>query len=131
MCEFVKFLTLSNPLEQGSDHFCCRLCLPGSINKDPTVWLDGARPPSKYIFKNNLSLTNSKICATQTTIKNCRNRHKFKNNNLNIHIKTSKHLVQESIQDKVLQALIILFKKIHLPGFELTIFCIVKIPTIG
>jgi hypothetical protein len=33
----------------------------GGINKDPTVWLDGARPPPKYIFKNNMSSTNSKI----------------------------------------------------------------------
>ncbi len=37
------------------------LCQSGGINKDTTVWLDGARPPPTYIFKNTLSLTNSKI----------------------------------------------------------------------
>jgi MFS-type transporter involved in bile tolerance (Atg22 family) len=35
-------------------------------NKDPTVWLDGARPPPKYISQNNMSLTNSKIKSTST-----------------------------------------------------------------
>ncbi len=29
--------------------------MPGNINNDPTVWLDGARPPFKYVFKNNMS----------------------------------------------------------------------------
>jgi len=33
----------------------------GGVNKDSTVWLDGARPPPKYAFKNNMSLTNSEI----------------------------------------------------------------------
>jgi hypothetical protein len=31
--------------------------MPENINNDPTVWLDGARPPSKYVFKNNMSLS--------------------------------------------------------------------------
>ncbi len=35
--------------------------LPGGIIKDSSVWLDGARPPPKSVFKNNMSLTNSKI----------------------------------------------------------------------
>jgi hypothetical protein len=32
--------------------------------KDPNVWLDGDRPHPKYAFKNNTSLTNSKIWPT-------------------------------------------------------------------
>ncbi len=32
-----------------------------STNKDPTVWLDGAKPHTKYVFKNNITLPNSKI----------------------------------------------------------------------
>ncbi len=36
-----------------------------SYNKNPTVWLDGAGPPPKYIFKSDVSLTNSKIQPTQ------------------------------------------------------------------
>ncbi len=28
-----------------------RLFFPGGINKDPTVWLDGARTPPTYVFK--------------------------------------------------------------------------------
>jgi hypothetical protein len=36
------------------------------INKDPPVWLDGARPPPKYVFKNNMSWMNSKIEPTLT-----------------------------------------------------------------
>ncbi len=31
------------------------------LNKDPTLLLNGARPPPKYVFKNNMSLANSKI----------------------------------------------------------------------
>ncbi len=33
---------------------CFWLALLGQrvLNKDPTVWLDGARPPQRYIFKN-------------------------------------------------------------------------------
>ncbi len=33
---------------------------------DPTLWLDGARPPPKYIWKNSMSSTNSKIDPTWT-----------------------------------------------------------------
>ncbi len=35
------------------------------VNKDPTVWLVGARPPPMYVFKNYMSLTNSKIWPTK------------------------------------------------------------------
>ncbi len=34
-----------------------RLRWPRGINKDLTVWLNGARPLPKYIFKNNMSST--------------------------------------------------------------------------
>ncbi len=44
MSVLVKFLSLSNPLEPGSDHFTGRLSQPRGLNKDPIVWLDGARP---------------------------------------------------------------------------------------
>ncbi len=53
MHELVEFVSLSNPLELCSDHFHARLCQPAGIIKDPSVWLDGAGPPPKYIFKNN------------------------------------------------------------------------------
>jgi hypothetical protein len=56
MSYIVKFCSLSNPLELCPDHF---FSWPGGINKYSTVWLDGARPPPKYIFKNNMSLMNS------------------------------------------------------------------------
>jgi hypothetical protein len=38
---------LSNPLELCLEHFTNLLCQPGGISKDPTVWLDGARPPPR------------------------------------------------------------------------------------
>jgi hypothetical protein len=60
-CELVKFLYLSNPLKLRSDHLPSRQSRPWGINKDPTVWLDGTEPPPKYVFKNDISLTNSKI----------------------------------------------------------------------
>ncbi len=41
--------------------FLGQLCQPGDINKDPTVWLVEAKPPPKYVSKNYMSLTNSKI----------------------------------------------------------------------
>jgi hypothetical protein len=59
--ELVEFLSWSNPLELCSDHFPGWLCWPEGINEDPTVWPDGTRPPHKYVLKNNLSSTNSKI----------------------------------------------------------------------
>ncbi len=49
---------MSNSLELCTYHFPGWLRWPGGINKDPTVWVDGARPPNKYVFKNNISLTN-------------------------------------------------------------------------
>ncbi len=61
MTELVEFLRWSNPLELCLDHFPGQLSSPGCINKDPTVWLDGARPPPKYIFKIKMSLKNSKV----------------------------------------------------------------------
>jgi hypothetical protein len=36
------------------------------INKDPTIWLDRARPPPKYVSRYNINLTNSKIRPTLT-----------------------------------------------------------------
>ncbi len=35
------------------------------ISMDSTAWLDRARPPPKYIFKNNMNSTNSKIRQTR------------------------------------------------------------------
>jgi hypothetical protein len=49
MSELVKVSSLSNPLELCSDHFSCWLCRPYGINKDLTVWFDGARPAPKYV----------------------------------------------------------------------------------
>jgi hypothetical protein len=68
MSELVRVSSLSNLLDLCSDHFPGWLCWPGGINKDLTVWLDGARrrPAPKYIYKNNMSLTNSKIWPTMT-----------------------------------------------------------------
>ncbi len=40
-----KCLSLSNPLKKSSDLLPRWLCPPVGINKDPTVWLDGKRPP--------------------------------------------------------------------------------------
>jgi hypothetical protein len=45
-----------------------QLWQPGDFNMDPTVGIDGARPPPKYIFKDNMSLTNSKILPVQTRL---------------------------------------------------------------
>ncbi len=64
--ELVKFSGWSNPLDWCSDHFPCWLHWPGDINKDLTVWLDGARLPPKYVFKNAKSLMNLKIWPTWT-----------------------------------------------------------------
>ncbi len=61
MSELLKFLSLSNPSDLCSDLFIAKLCRPGVINKDPTVWLNGARPHPKYVYKNKMSLTNSKF----------------------------------------------------------------------
>ncbi len=66
MSESVKFFSLSNPLELRPDHFPGWICKPGGINEDPTVWINGVRPPPKYVFKNNASSINSKIQPTQT-----------------------------------------------------------------
>jgi hypothetical protein len=59
--ELVEFLSLSNPMELCSNNFPSWFHRPGGINKDPTAWLVGARPPDTYIFKNNISWPNSKI----------------------------------------------------------------------
>jgi hypothetical protein len=54
----VEFLSSSNPLELCSGHFITWLYQPEGIIKDPTVWLVGARPQPKLIFKNNMNLKN-------------------------------------------------------------------------
>jgi hypothetical protein len=46
--------SLSNPSELCSDHFPSRFCQPGVLNKDPTVWLDGARPPPISLIYNSI-----------------------------------------------------------------------------
>ncbi len=43
----------------------CLASQPGVLNKDPTVWLDGARPPTKVLantfkLKMNLSFVSIK-----------------------------------------------------------------------
>jgi hypothetical protein len=60
MSELDKCLSLLNRLELCLDHFLHWLCWPEVINKDPTVWLIGARP--------TLS-TFSKITWVQRTLK--------------------------------------------------------------
>ncbi len=77
MCEIhdlviylVKFSIMSKPSELCSDHFPSQLHRPGGINKDLTVWLDGGRPSPKYIFKKNMSSTNSKIDQLQKNFAN-------------------------------------------------------------
>jgi hypothetical protein len=52
MSEFAEFLSFSNPLKLRSDLFPSCLCRPGVINKDPTAWLDEARPPLSTFSKN-------------------------------------------------------------------------------
>jgi hypothetical protein len=42
----------SNQFELCSDHFSAMFGGHGVLNKDPTVWLDGARPPPKVFFFN-------------------------------------------------------------------------------
>jgi hypothetical protein len=51
MSELIKFLSLSNPWKLCSDYFLGRLCQSGVINKDPTVWLDGAKPALSAVSK--------------------------------------------------------------------------------
>ncbi len=55
MSKLVKFLSWPYPLEPWSEHFPVQLHRPwggGVVIKDPSVWLDGARPLSEYVFKN-------------------------------------------------------------------------------
>jgi hypothetical protein len=52
MPEFVKFLSLLNPLELCSVYFTSCLFWPWHINNDPTISLDGARPPPKCVLNN-------------------------------------------------------------------------------
>ncbi len=61
MCKLFKFSSLSNPLKLRWDHLPSRQSRPWGNNKDPTVWLDGARPPPRYVFRNDMILRNSKI----------------------------------------------------------------------
>jgi hypothetical protein len=59
--KLVKFSSLVESTRAMSRSFS-RPALPaGGIDTDPTVWLDGAKSPLKYVFKNNMGLTNSKI----------------------------------------------------------------------
>ncbi len=58
MFDLVEFSSLSNPFELGSDNFPSSHGKPGGINKEPTVWLEGAIPPPMYAFKNNISSMN-------------------------------------------------------------------------
>jgi hypothetical protein len=60
MPESLQFFSRSNLLELRSDHFQVWLCRPAGINKDSSVWVEGVRPPLKYVFKNNMSSKNSK-----------------------------------------------------------------------
>jgi hypothetical protein len=53
-----------------SYNFSSRLCWLGGFNKDPTISLDRARPPPKYVYKNNMSLTNLKIWPAETLREN-------------------------------------------------------------
>ncbi len=59
MLALIKFLSLSNPSQPCSVHFPSCLCRQRGTNKDPSVWLDGARPLPKYIYINNIISTNS------------------------------------------------------------------------
>ncbi len=58
MSKLVKLLSFSNPNVLYLDHFPYWLSLPRGTNKDPSVWQDGARPPTKNVLKNKMSLTN-------------------------------------------------------------------------
>jgi hypothetical protein len=57
MFELVELLSWSNLLELRSDHIPGQICQPGVFRKEMTIFLVGA----EYIFKNNMSLTNSII----------------------------------------------------------------------
>ncbi len=54
----VEFLSSANLSVLCSGHFITLLYQPEGINKDPTVWLVGARPQPKLIFKNNMNFKN-------------------------------------------------------------------------
>jgi hypothetical protein len=55
----------------------CLASKPGVLNKDPTVWLDGARPPTKVLantfkLKMNLSFVSIKeICKKRIWQSGC------------------------------------------------------------
>jgi hypothetical protein len=56
-CDAVRvgqFFSFSNPLELCSKHIPAGFAGQGGINKDCTIWLDGAKIPPKYTFKNNI-----------------------------------------------------------------------------
>ncbi len=55
MSELVEFWCFAQIVFPAG--FTCQ----GGIIKDSTVWLNGARQSPNYVFKNNISLTNSKI----------------------------------------------------------------------
>jgi len=43
-CKILFPIIFGHVLELCSDHFSSWLCYPGGLNKDCTVWLEGARP---------------------------------------------------------------------------------------
>ncbi len=46
----------------GSDDFPNRLCHPGGLIKDSSVWLNGARPPPNYQLSNYMTKKFDKLC---------------------------------------------------------------------
>ncbi len=58
VCETFEFVKSIGAMLRS---FSRSALLARGIHKDYTTWLDGARPSPKYVLKNNMSLTNSKI----------------------------------------------------------------------
>ncbi len=58
MSELVKSSICQMDSELCSDYFSGRVCLPGSLSRDPTVWLFGARtsPISLIMYLTNMHL---------------------------------------------------------------------------
>ncbi len=61
MSELVEQEVHQMNLELCSDHFPDWLPSLEGLNKDPSLWLGGARPASNHLLSNYMSLTNSKI----------------------------------------------------------------------
>jgi hypothetical protein len=60
--------TLSHLLKSCSDHFPSLLCQQGVLNKDPTVWLEGAIPTQISIIMSLASLQFVKICPYEMSV---------------------------------------------------------------